>query len=183
MKPREQYSKTTIDPRAWVGVNMGRSARSPGAYEVYIPGTGRIVTTSDVYFQESLFPCRPRGQQTDDSAPDTPSHAAPDTAQPPGVPPAAPAHPAPAPETDSDTLSDADTVEDEGEALRASRTGSKGWAKRAAAYSTAISRSLDTVARAVRGLARPAATQGAGAVLGPVRAPRRPRGLPPSSGD
>ena len=36
VKPREQHSKTTIDPRAWVGVNMGRSGRSPGAYEVYV---------------------------------------------------------------------------------------------------------------------------------------------------
>ena len=95
----------------------------------YLPGTGRIVTTSDVYFQELLFPCRPRGQQTDDSAPDPPSRAPPDVAQPPGVPPAAPA---PVPDTDSDALSDADTVEDVGEALRTSRrTGSKGWAKRA----------------------------------------------------
>ena len=151
VKPRAQYSKTTIDPRAWVGVNMGRSARSPGAYEVYIPGTGRIVTTSD--FQESLFPCRPRGQQTDDSAPDPPSRAPPDVSQPPGVPPVAPA---PVPDTDSDALSDADTVEDVGEALRASRrTGSKGWAKRAAAYSAAIGRALDEVTWAVRGLHDP----------------------------
>ena len=155
VKPRSQYSKTTIDPRAWVGVNLGRSARSPGAYEIYVPGTGRIVTTSDVYFQESLFPCRPRGQQTDDSAPNMPSHAAPDSAQPPGVPPAAPV-PAPATEPDSDALSDADTIEDEGEALRASgRTGGRGWAKRAAAYTAAIGRTLDDAARDVLGLRTP----------------------------
>ena len=138
VKPRSQYSKTTIDPRAWVGVNLGRSARSPGAYEIYVPGTGRIVTTSDVYFQESLFPCRPRGQQMDDSAPDMPSHVAPDSAQPPGVPPATPI-PAPATEPDSDALSEADTLENEGEALRASgRTGGRGWAKRAAAYTAKL---------------------------------------------
>ena len=73
VKPREQYSKTTIDPRAWVGYNLGRSARSPGAYEVYVPTAGRVVTTSEVYFQESLFPCRPRGEQLDETAPDSPT--------------------------------------------------------------------------------------------------------------
>ena len=155
VKPRSQYSKTTIDPRAWVGVNLGRSARSPGAYEIYVPGTGRIVTTSDVYFQESLFPCRPHGQQTDNSAPDMPSHAAPDAAQPPGVPPAVPAVPTADSDALSDALSDADTIEDQGEALRACRTGSRGWATRAAAYSAAISRTLDDAARAVSGLRTP----------------------------
>ena len=81
-----------------------------------------------------------------------PSHVAPDVAhEPPGVPPTAPG----APETgdDSDALSDADTVEDESAALRTSRpSGSRGWAKRAAAYSAAISRTLDDASRAVRGL-------------------------------
>ena len=57
---------------------------------------------------------------------------------------------------DSDALSDADTLEDEGEALRASgRTGSRGWAKRAAAYTAAIGRALDDAARDVLGLRTP----------------------------
>ena len=158
VKPRSQYSKTTIDPRAWIGYNLGRSARSPGAYEIHVPGTGRIVTTSDVYFQESLFPCRPRGQQTDESAPGPPTHAPPDTSQPPGIPPvtAAPV-PGPAPDAaDSDALSDADTIEDEGEARRASRRiGSTGWARRAAAYSAALGRALDDAARDIRGHTTP----------------------------
>ena len=113
-----------------------------------------MVTTSDVYFQESLFPSRPRGQQTDDSAPEPPTRPTPDVAQPPGVPPAGAV---PSPATDSDALSDADTVEEEeGEARRASRrTGSVGWARRAAAYSAAISRSLDDAARSIRGLTTP----------------------------
>ena len=118
-----------------------------------MPGTGRVVTTSDVYFQESLFPSRPRGQQADDSAPEPPTRPASDVSQPPGVPPVGAA---PSPATDSDALSEAETVEDEGEALRASRrTGSTGWARRAAAYSAAISRTLDDAARAIRGVTSP----------------------------
>lgn len=66
VKPREQYSKTTLDPRAWVGVNLGRSRSSPRAYKVWCPSTGRVVVTSDVYFMEHLFPMRPNGLQSDD---------------------------------------------------------------------------------------------------------------------
>jgi hypothetical protein len=60
VKPREQYSKTDIDPRAWVGVNLGCSLSTPGAYRVYLPETGRVLLTSEVYFWENLFPRRPR---------------------------------------------------------------------------------------------------------------------------
>ena len=87
LKPRSQYSKTTIDPRAYVGYNLGRSARSPGAYIISIPGRSNLVTTSEVYYQESCFPCRPKGQQHDDSIPEialpAPVESEP---QPPGVP-------------------------------------------------------------------------------------------------
>eukprot|EP00965_Chrysotila_dentata_P075784 2503878-Pleurochrysis_carterae.AAC.1 len=31
VKPRSAYSKTRMDPQAWVGMNLGRSVRSPGA--------------------------------------------------------------------------------------------------------------------------------------------------------
>ena len=48
VKPREQYSKTDLDPRAWVGVNLGRSLSTPGAYRVYIPETRRVLLTSEV---------------------------------------------------------------------------------------------------------------------------------------
>eukprot|EP00965_Chrysotila_dentata_P127524 4217337-Pleurochrysis_carterae.AAC.1 len=44
-----------MDSRAWVGVNLGRSSRSPGAFNVLVPGD-RIVTTSEVYFDEASFP-------------------------------------------------------------------------------------------------------------------------------
>eukprot|EP00965_Chrysotila_dentata_P124005 4098910-Pleurochrysis_carterae.AAC.1 len=32
VKPRVAYSKTAMEPRTWVGVNLGRSLLSPGAY-------------------------------------------------------------------------------------------------------------------------------------------------------
>eukprot|EP00965_Chrysotila_dentata_P114736 3792029-Pleurochrysis_carterae.AAC.1 len=37
VKPREAYSKTRIEPRAWVGINLGRSLTTPGAYNIYVP--------------------------------------------------------------------------------------------------------------------------------------------------
>eukprot|EP00965_Chrysotila_dentata_P124798 4126168-Pleurochrysis_carterae.AAC.1 len=52
VKPRPAYSKTRMEPRAWVGINLGRSASSPGAYHVWIPQDGRVVLSSDVYFNE-----------------------------------------------------------------------------------------------------------------------------------
>eukprot|EP00965_Chrysotila_dentata_P133659 4420294-Pleurochrysis_carterae.AAC.1 len=48
-----------MDSRAWVGVNLGRSWLSPGAYNVWVPSVNMIVTTSDVYFNELTFPWRP----------------------------------------------------------------------------------------------------------------------------
>lgn len=65
-KPRERYSKTQMEPQAWVGVNLGRSVRSPGAYQVWVPSTGRTVVASDVYFMEHIYPCRPKKDQVDD---------------------------------------------------------------------------------------------------------------------
>ena len=99
VKPRSQYSKTTIDPRAWVGVNLGRSSRSPGAYEILVPSTGRIVTTSDAYFEEGYYPFRPKGERQDELQV-TPPPTSPvlDESQPPGTPQAvaAPVTPVPA---------------------------------------------------------------------------------------
>ena len=59
VKPREAYSKTRIEARAWVGINLGRSAAIPGAYEIFLPSEKKIVTTSEVYFDESFMPLRP----------------------------------------------------------------------------------------------------------------------------
>eukprot|EP00965_Chrysotila_dentata_P139174 4602046-Pleurochrysis_carterae.AAC.1 len=35
VKPREAYSKARVEPRAWVGINLGRSLATPGAYSIY----------------------------------------------------------------------------------------------------------------------------------------------------
>eukprot|EP00965_Chrysotila_dentata_P082785 2731294-Pleurochrysis_carterae.AAC.1 len=55
VKPPSVYSKTRMDSRAWVGVNLGRSVRSPGAYHIWVPSSNRIVVASDVYFNERSF--------------------------------------------------------------------------------------------------------------------------------
>eukprot|EP00965_Chrysotila_dentata_P173056 5710788-Pleurochrysis_carterae.AAC.1 len=55
VKPRSAGSKTKMDSRAWIGVNLGLSAQSPGAYRIFVPGH-RVVVTSDVYFDETCFP-------------------------------------------------------------------------------------------------------------------------------
>eukprot|EP00965_Chrysotila_dentata_P104151 3439380-Pleurochrysis_carterae.AAC.1 len=54
VKPRSAVSTTIMDSRAWVGVNLGLSTQSPGAYIVFVPGF-RVVVTSDVYFDETCF--------------------------------------------------------------------------------------------------------------------------------
>eukprot|EP00965_Chrysotila_dentata_P071209 2352835-Pleurochrysis_carterae.AAC.1 len=70
-----------MDPRAWTGLNLGRSVRSPGAYNVWVPSAGRVVVASDVYFNEQSFSWLPPGPP--DSAYAQPSQD--DGSQPPGV--------------------------------------------------------------------------------------------------
>jgi hypothetical protein len=72
VKPRNLISKTQIDGRAFVGFNLGRSVDAPGAYYVWCPDQGRVVCTSDVYFEENLFPWRPAGDQLIGSSPAQP---------------------------------------------------------------------------------------------------------------
>eukprot|EP00965_Chrysotila_dentata_P051036 1692139-Pleurochrysis_carterae.AAC.1 len=47
VKPRQAYSKTRMEPRAWVGINLGRSLTTPGAYNVWVPSIPRVVLTSE----------------------------------------------------------------------------------------------------------------------------------------
>eukprot|EP00965_Chrysotila_dentata_P259771 6213675-Pleurochrysis_carterae.AAC.1 len=88
VKPRVAYNKTRMEPRAWVGINLGRSLTSPGAYNIYVPSVPRVVLTSEVYFDENTYPWR------SDSPPHSPPIAAvpADTGsdQPPGLPVASP---------------------------------------------------------------------------------------------
>eukprot|EP00965_Chrysotila_dentata_P096167 3177382-Pleurochrysis_carterae.AAC.1 len=70
-----------MDSRAWEGMNLGRSWLSPGAYNIWVPSANKVVTTSDVYFNELSFPWRPN-----DAAPSALAQAADgDAAQPSGL--------------------------------------------------------------------------------------------------
>ena len=84
VKPRSQYRKTEIEAHAWRGINLGRSERIPGSYDIWLPQHLKIVSTSEVYFRECLMPWRPKGDRTvGDAAPLPPPPA--DTHSP-GVP-------------------------------------------------------------------------------------------------
>eukprot|EP00965_Chrysotila_dentata_P132034 4365066-Pleurochrysis_carterae.AAC.1 len=82
VKPRPAYSKSRMDSRAWIGMNLGRSWLSPGAYNVWVPSAGKVVTTSDVYFNESFYPWRPDSEAASAIAQRTDG----DAAQLPGLP-------------------------------------------------------------------------------------------------
>ena len=90
VKPASSVVKTEISPHAWVGINLGRSSLSPGSFLTWLPRTGRVVNSSEVYFQEELFPWRPKGDQV--VGPSSPVSASDEdddavSSQPPGVPP------------------------------------------------------------------------------------------------
>ena len=63
VKPVGSFSKTDIEPRGWSGINLGKSSVIPSAYNIWLPDEGKIIQTSEVYFDESLFPWRPKGDQ------------------------------------------------------------------------------------------------------------------------
>eukprot|EP00965_Chrysotila_dentata_P155418 5134539-Pleurochrysis_carterae.AAC.1 len=50
VKPRNAYSKSRLDTRAWVGMNLGRSTSTPGAYHIWVPSEHKTVLTSEAYF-------------------------------------------------------------------------------------------------------------------------------------
>eukprot|EP00965_Chrysotila_dentata_P057647 1911471-Pleurochrysis_carterae.AAC.1 len=83
VKPRSAVLKTRMDPRAWVGVNLGLSAQSPGAYNIFVPGL-RVVVTSEVYFDETCFPWSNSPATSVSAAGVPPQPAVP--SQPPGLP-------------------------------------------------------------------------------------------------
>ena len=63
LKPANQTQKTSPEAKAWAGINLGRSTRSPGAYKVWLPNKGSLVISSEVYFDEMEMPWRPKGDQ------------------------------------------------------------------------------------------------------------------------
>eukprot|EP00965_Chrysotila_dentata_P024300 804772-Pleurochrysis_carterae.AAC.4 len=72
-----------MDSRGWVGINLGQSDRSPGAYHIWVPSFDRIVIALQVYFNERYFPWLPPKP----SGPIIASCADGDVAQPPVLPP------------------------------------------------------------------------------------------------
>ena len=63
VKPVGSFIKSSFESRAWSGINLGSSSTIPGAYNIWLPVQHKVIQTSEVYFDESLFPWRPAGEQ------------------------------------------------------------------------------------------------------------------------
>ena len=63
VKPAGSFVKSNFESRAWNGVNLGRCSTIPNAYNIWLPEQSKVIQTSEVYFDESLFPWRPKGDQ------------------------------------------------------------------------------------------------------------------------
>ena len=84
VRPSQQRRKTSLESTGAMGMNLGRSAAQPGAYDLWIPGESRIMTSSEAYFDETLFPWRKAGDQRVSDPVPQPGDA--DSAQPPTLP-------------------------------------------------------------------------------------------------
>jgi hypothetical protein len=84
VKPRVAYSKTNLDPRSYVGINLGRCPSSPGAYRTWVPNEGKLVVSSEIYFDEAHFPWRSDSDPGRLSVPQPAPHD--DRIQRPGIP-------------------------------------------------------------------------------------------------
>ena len=63
VRPRHSYSKTQIDAHGEVGINLGKSPSVTSGYRIWIPSRGKIVSSSDVYFDATFMPWRPDGDR------------------------------------------------------------------------------------------------------------------------
>ena len=63
VRVKQGNQKSTHYPRAFEGINLGRSVDTQGAYCVWVPDQHKVVTTSEVYHDEALMPWRPAGSQ------------------------------------------------------------------------------------------------------------------------
>ena len=63
VRVKQGNKKFTQYPRAFDGINLGRSTETQGSYCVWIPEHHKVVTTSEVYHDETLMPWRPAGSQ------------------------------------------------------------------------------------------------------------------------
>ena len=84
VRPSQQRRKTGIESTGSMGMNLGRSAAQPGAYDLWIPCEGRIMSSPEVYFDETLFPWRKAGDQRLSDPVPQPGDA--DSSQPPTIP-------------------------------------------------------------------------------------------------
>ena len=62
-KPRHAIRKETVDYKTWVGINLGKAEKEPGAYVIWIPQHSKTIVSSNVWFDESLMPWRAKGDQ------------------------------------------------------------------------------------------------------------------------
>ena len=63
VKPRHSYSKTNLEPHGMSGINLGLDSSITKGYSIWIPGLSKVVSSSDVYYDGSFMPWRPRGSQ------------------------------------------------------------------------------------------------------------------------
>ena len=86
VRPRSAYSKTLLDSHGWIGINLGKVPSVTSGYYVWLTKLHRVAIVSDVWFDETLMPWRPPGDQRVGAPP---PHRAVHDGQPPGLPPAA----------------------------------------------------------------------------------------------
>ena len=79
-----QRSKTNLDPNCHTGMNLGRSESQPGAYSIWVPSEHKMVTTSEVFFDDTYMPWRAKGDERIGDPVPVPVDG--DAAQPPTLP-------------------------------------------------------------------------------------------------
>ena len=84
VKPKPKRSKTSLDSTAIEAINLGRSAAQPGAYLLWNASEHKVVSASDVWFDETYMPWRKAGDRRIGDPVPTPGDA--DAAQPPTLP-------------------------------------------------------------------------------------------------
>ena len=63
VKQARYVHKTVLPAKADVGINLGKSAQQPSSYLIWLPHLSKVSSASDVWFDESLMPWRPQGDQ------------------------------------------------------------------------------------------------------------------------
>ena len=63
IKPSADRKKTSIDSMASMGIHMVRSTAQPGAFNIWLPNELKMVSSSEVYFDETFMPWRSPGDQ------------------------------------------------------------------------------------------------------------------------